>query len=205
MTRKQALQMAKEALAEKQEYDATAKLDEIIADMPLNHWSESAIHDAVQQFIVDHGHEPYPSDFNSHLLPSAPALRNRFGMTVREFIQKYYPHPLPEVNARQRRLSRDDAIAEFVSEYRRIAPTTAKEYDRMRGEDKLSWSTVAHMHNTRSWKLLLEITGLNATKASFTIKHKGGYYEHCRIADELTTELIQLQADWDRRKNRLTK
>ena len=63
MTRKQALELAAQALAENKE--AVQVLHTIIDELPLNRWTEAAIRDSVEQFILDNGRPPMRTDFKS--------------------------------------------------------------------------------------------------------------------------------------------
>ncbi|MCL2170173.1 MAG: hypothetical protein FWB74_09150 [Defluviitaleaceae bacterium] len=88
MTRKQALHKALEALTDE---TAKAKITEILDDMPFTGWSENTIFDTIDQFILDHGRTPTMTDFKKKGLPPHTVIKLRFGITLREFLDKHYP------------------------------------------------------------------------------------------------------------------
>ncbi len=59
MTRKQALELVVRALAGSEE--AVQVLHTMIDELPLNRWTEAAIRDSVEQFILDNGRHAHPS------------------------------------------------------------------------------------------------------------------------------------------------
>ena len=96
MTRKQALQEAITVLSAHKGNEAVIhKLQEISADMPLNRWTESAIHDSVQQFIADNGRTPTATDFKKRNMPPHPVIKLRFKKTLGEWLEENYPIPKP--------------------------------------------------------------------------------------------------------------
>lgn len=54
MTRKQALTLAEQVLSECGQIEAAAILHKLSGELPFYSWSEDAIRDAVEQFILDH-------------------------------------------------------------------------------------------------------------------------------------------------------
>ena len=69
MTRKQALELAVQTLAGNKE--AVQVLHTMIDELPLNRWTEAAIRDSVEQFILDNGRPP-PADRLQEKVPPAP-------------------------------------------------------------------------------------------------------------------------------------
>ena len=84
MTRKQALELAVQALAENEE--AVQVLHTMIDELPLNRWTEDSIFDAVEQFILDHGRVPTTTDFKKRGLPPHTVIKRRFGMTLQGWL-----------------------------------------------------------------------------------------------------------------------
>ena len=81
MTRKQALAAAIEALTkEGQNEEAVRVLHKLIEELPLNRWTEDAIRDSVEQFILDTGHPPLRTDFKKKCLPPHSVIKRRFGV-----------------------------------------------------------------------------------------------------------------------------
>ena len=100
MTRKQVLELAAQALAENEE--AVQVLHTMIDELPLNRWTEDAIRDSVEQFILDNGRTPLRTDFKKKCLPPHSVIKRRFGVTLQEWLDQNYPTektPLDELHA----------------------------------------------------------------------------------------------------------
>ena len=152
MTRKQAISQAIQVLLETgQHEEAIEVLQNISDELPLNRWSDRAIRDSVDQFILDHGRIPNVSDFKRHGLPPHPVIKNRYGVTLQIWLADNYPvrPPDPEVSKK--------AVTEsFITEYQRIRPSSGDKYDAMRASGTPCWYTVARHNGKARWRALLE-------------------------------------------------
>ena len=149
MTRKQALELAVQALADKEE--AVQVLHTMIAELPLNRWTEAAIRDSVEQFILDNGRPPLRTDFKKKCLPPHSVIKRRFGVTLQEWLNQNYPTektPLDELHAQ--------ATQDFIREYLRIQPVSAEDYNARRTHPSRGWYAIAKYNHTRRWRILLE-------------------------------------------------
>ena len=149
MTRKQALELAVQALAENEE--AVQVLHTMIDELPLNRWTEAAIRDSVEQFILDNGRPPLRTDFKKKCLPPHSVIKRRFGLTLQEWLDQNYPTkktPLDELHAQ--------ATQEFIREYLRIQPVSAEDYNARRTHPSRGWYAIAKYNHTRRWRILLE-------------------------------------------------
>ena len=149
MTRKQALELAIRALADNEE--AVQILHTIIDEFPLNRWTEDAIRDSVEQFILDHGRVPNTRDFKRRGLPPHTVIKNRFGVNLKEWLEQNYPTqitPLDELQAK--------ATEEFIRDYLRLRPVSAEDYNARRAHPSRGWYTIAVYNRTRRWRILLE-------------------------------------------------
>ena len=149
MTRKQALELAVQALAENAE--AVQVLHTLIDELPHNRWTEAAIRDAVEQFILDNGRPPMRTDFKKKCLPPHSVIKRRFGLTLQEWLDRNYPTektPLDELHAQ--------ATQEFIKEYLRIQPVSAEDYNARRAHPSRGWYAIAKYNHTRRWRILLE-------------------------------------------------
>lgn len=149
MTRKQALKLAVQALAENEE--AVQVLHTMIDELPLNRWTEEAIRDSVEQFILDHGMVPNTRDFKKRGLPPHTVIRQRYGVNLKEWLDQNYPTektPLDELHAQ--------ATQEFIREYLRIQPVSAEDYNARRTHPSRGWYAIARYNHTRRWRILLE-------------------------------------------------
>ena len=149
MTRKQALELAAKALAGNEE--AVQVLHTMIDELPLNRWTEAAIRDSVEQFILDNGRPPMRTDFKKKCLPPHSVIKRRFGVTLQEWLDQNYPTektPLDELHAQ--------ATKDFIKEYLRIQPTSAEDYNARRTHPSRGWYAIAKYNHTRRWRILLE-------------------------------------------------
>ena len=92
MTRKQALLRAITVLGKNPEYAEDIRiLQEICDELPLIHWSDSSIRDTVEQFILDNGRVPTASDFKKKGMPPHPVIKQKYKITLGEWLEKHYP------------------------------------------------------------------------------------------------------------------
>jgi len=156
MTRKQALQRAISLLSENPEYTEEVRiLQEISDELPLTHWSDGSIRDAVEQFILDNGRVPTASDFKKRGMPPHPVIKQKYKTTLKEWLQKHYPVYKPTYEER-----REKYTQMFIEEYCRIKPKSQKAFNRGKSPETKGWQTVANYHRTKSWRKLLEILEL---------------------------------------------
>lgn len=156
------------------------KLQEIIADLPLNMWTESAIHDAIQQWAIDNGRYPMVSDFKSRYLPSHPSVKNRFGMTLGDFLAKYYPQSKPRCKTPKYRYKTKYEWKEiFINEYKRINPHSCNEFDKKRSAGVPMWITIAKMFGLCTWKELLALCGIKKGHTDFVV------VQHIKVIEDL--------------------
>ncbi len=149
MTRKQTLELAIRSLAGNEE--AVQVLHTMIDELPLNRWSEAAIRDSVEQFILDHGRVPNTRDFKKRDLPPHTVIKQRFGVNLKEWLEQNYPTvrpPLDEIQAK--------ATEDFIREYLRIRPVSAEDYNARRAHPSRGWFSIAKYNHTRRWRILLE-------------------------------------------------
>ena len=90
MTRKQALSAAIETLNAAGQTEAAEILHKLSGELPFFSWSEDAIFDAVEQFILDHGRVPTTTDFKKRGLPPHTVIKRRFGVTLQEWLDQNY-------------------------------------------------------------------------------------------------------------------
>lgn len=156
MTRKQALHNVIQLLAESPEYAEEARiLAELSSELPIIHWTDSSIRDAVEQYIVDHGKVPNPSDFKKAGMPPHPVIKNKYKVTLKEWLEENYPTPKPtyeELKAKH--------TAAFIADYLRIKPKSQEEFNKNKRAETRGWQTVAQYHHTKTWRKLLKHLGL---------------------------------------------
>ena len=153
MLRKQALQLAIELLSDRQ--DITALLQDILDEMPGIHWTDKKIRDTVDQFVLEKGKMPVPSDFCQGGMPSKTVFQQKYNIPLSQWLEENYPRTKP---------SREQIIAEntkrFIEEYNRIKPTSSNEFNEKRAPGILTWNSIAHGHKLTSWYALLKLLDL---------------------------------------------
>lgn len=170
MTRKDALREAihivsNARIGKQRKAGIIAGLELCRRELPFSRWSKEAIFDACDTWISEHG-ALHMRAFASPHMPSHPAIRNRFGMTAREFRDKYYP--MKDVSTRSRYCRR--SIAEwnglFADDFQRIRCTGQCDYNRRRSRDLPTWNTVAGMNGCKTWSELLALLSLKTYRKS---------------------------------------
>lgn len=156
MTRKQALALAIRLIREDgTQPEAAEILHTLSEELPLTRWTDKAIQDAVEQFILDYGRNPTVTDFKKRGLPPHTVIQNKYGVTLRTWLDRNYPSPPPS-----REEAKAKATESFIRDYYQIQPVSAEEFNRKRTAASPCWYTVAGYHQVRRWRELLEKLGL---------------------------------------------
>ena len=156
MTRKQALQRAIAVLAKNPEYAEDIRiLQEICDELPLIHWSDSSIRDTVEQFILDNGRVPTASDFKKKGMPPHPVIKQKYKITLGEWLEENYPTQKPSFEEIKERYTKD-----FLIDYENIKPRSSEEFNKKRSPGTRGWQTIAFYHNAKSWRALLKALNL---------------------------------------------
>ena len=161
MTRKQALHKALETLTDKEAID---RINEILKEMPFTRWNELTVFDAIDQFVIDNGINPTASDFTAKGMPPHPVIKLRFGVTLGEFLEKYYPQPKIDKEERKRL---------FISEYIRIHPKSAGEFNQKRADGVPTWITFAKVFGITKWLEWLSFCGLEKNYPAYKKIRRG--------------------------------
>ena len=152
MTRKQALSIAIKALSEIGENEeAVAILRSISDELPMDHWTDAAIRDSVEQFILDHNRVPTATDFKKRGLPPHTVIKNRYGVALQAWLHENYPAVKSSEDEKRKQLTKV-----FIEEYRRIKPKSAEDYNAKRAQDAPCWYTIAVHNQTKRWRELLD-------------------------------------------------
>ena len=171
MTRKLALQEAikiieKSPIGKQRKEDIIKGLQLCVNELPFAKWSEAAIFDACEQHIEEHGYIRL-RDFDCAGLPSHPTIKNRFGITAKEFRDQYFPLPdTPALQPKYRVEDKDQWNAMFVREFHRIQCTSEQHYNKSRTREAPVWQTMAQLNGVRTWHQLLKVLKLCTYKPS---------------------------------------
>ena len=151
MTRKTALNQAIYILSQSEgNEEIIEKLHDLLEELPIIHWSDKSIHDRVQQFIEDNGRNPTTTDFKKKGMPPHTVIKQKYGIILTEWLEKFYPTVRPSPEAIRKEYSE-----EFIREYSRIKPRSADEYEAKRSKGAKSWQTVRFRCGQKSWRGLI--------------------------------------------------
>lgn len=160
MTRKDALREAihivsNARIGKQRKADIITGLELCLQELPFSRWSREAIFDACDTWVQEHG-ELHMRAFVSPLMPSHTAVKNRFGMTAKEFRDQYYPMTDVSTRSPYYQHSVSEWNQRFQEEFHRIHCTGQDDYNRRRNKKLPTWNTLAAMNRCQTWKQLLE-------------------------------------------------
>jgi len=196
MTRKQAL-LATIGIITKQcpenNIEIIEVLNSIIDDLPLNMWSEAAIYDSIAQFYCDHGRYPRVNDWKSRRLPTHPSIKLRTGLTLVEYMDKYFPDARVTTST-MKQVDVDSMVAQFKSEFDRIKPASSDDYNVQRASGVPDWRTLAKALELTKWSELLDATELS-TKRQYipTVRIQNGIEDMMKKIEELEAKSDMLR------------
>lgn len=179
MTRKQAISQAISIL-EKDEsnHEICEKLQEILEELPLTHWSDKTIFDAFDQYILEHNCLPSRTEIKlNSKIPTHPTIKNRFGLTLEEFYQKYY---CDYINKNPSRIyhyqSVDYWLDNFKKQYIKNNYPPQKQYDALREDNTPSSRHIIKIAGYKNWNELLYYCGfkMHGHNNKSTIKVRKG-------------------------------
>ena len=156
MTRKQAISKAIAALQQTRENtEAIRVLEELKSELPIIHWSDATLRDAVDQFIVDTGRMPTATDFKKPGMPPYRVFMCNYGLTPTEWLQANYPEHYP---SQQEMI--DQYTKAFIEDYVRLKPKSADDFNERRSDKSRGWRCVARYHHLGTWTKLIKHLGL---------------------------------------------
>lgn len=180
MTRKQAILRAIDLIGQlpiNEETKAVAEtLQELASDLPITTWDEKTVFDTVEQFFLDHGRYPNAKEFESKGLPSHPTVANRFGMTVVEFLDTFYPQRYDYIHKsirKYREHSKEHWLEVYRQQMEKYSIRTGSEYNLKRSEGP-GWAYIAHLFQLTTWHQLVRYSGVTLpekpkNRVSFTV------------------------------------
>lgn len=168
MTRKQAIYQAIQALSALDGQEETISLlKDIYDELPLIHWSDKSIRDTVEQFIVDNGKVPTVSDFRKKGMPPHPVIKQKYKITLSEWLQENYPAPKPNKNEIYK-----NRTQEFIDEYIRLKPTSSDDFNKRKDPKIKTWASIANYNGVKTWCALLEVLSLPSYSRITHTKHR---------------------------------
>lgn len=165
MTRKEALREAihivsNARIGKRRKKEILSGLTLCLRELPFAHWTKEAVFDACDTWIQEHGALQLRA-FASPLMPSHPTIKNRFGMTAREFRDRYYPMDRA-AGSPYGAHGVDEWNRAFQEEFQNMRCTGQADYNRRRDRALPTWNTVAAMNGVKTWRALLGKLGLSA-------------------------------------------
>lgn len=168
MTRKEAISQAIDLVkstniySEEEKSDLVLVLENIKQALPLAHWTEASIFDAIDQYRLEHGKLPNLSDFiHKNNLPTKTVIRRVFGQRISDFLLKYYSSESPKKDREKKYLEDDRKLLEdFKLQYKVLQCTSCKDYDRRRKKDTPCSQTLLRRLNIKTWNELLNQSGI---------------------------------------------
>lgn len=121
-------------------------------------WTKDAIFKAFDKYIEENGRLPNSHSIDEiNSLPTHSSIKNRFGLTTKQFYKKYYPQ---YVN-----LCKSDCYhyntksfwkQDFIKQYKRMGTPTTIEYDKMRDCNTPCVIHLKKILEVKSWDDLLQ-------------------------------------------------
>ena len=156
MTRKQAISKAIDVLVNQGESGETVQLlRDLYEELPLIHWTDKSIRDTVNQFILDNQRVPTVTDFKHKGMPPHPVFKNKYGVSLHEWLEVNYPVPKPT-----REELKQLYTSQFIEDYYKIKPRSQEEFNKKKGKETKGWQTVASYYGEKSWRNLIKRLGL---------------------------------------------
>ena len=161
MTRKQAILEALDVLSKIDgKSDVCDKLKEVADSVPFTHWDEKTVFDAIEQFKADNGRYPMLSEFRIKELPTHPTIKNRFKMTLKEFLKKYYPESTPQTSYKYER-NREVWLKNFKQQCSRMEELRgADDYDKRRDKETPCAEILCRIIGVKNWGELCKVAGV---------------------------------------------
>ena len=173
MTRKQAITKAIAALQQVgNNTEAIRVLEELSGELPIIHWSDTALRDTVDQFIADTGKIPTATDFKRPGMPPYRVFMCNYGLTPTEWLQANYPEHYPSQQEMMDRYTKA-----FIEDYLRLKPKSADDFNERRSDKSRGWRSVARYHHLGTWTSL--IRHLNLPK--YSDSHQGRVPSKVRV------------------------
>ncbi|MCL2854050.1 MAG: hypothetical protein FWE21_00360 [Defluviitaleaceae bacterium] len=163
MTRKQALQAALDVVTDQ---GTKEKIQEILDHMPFMGWSEQTIFDTINQFIIDNGRPPRTAEFKKKTLPPHTVIKLRFGINLKDFLEKHYPQNQPSPSRPYSHQTKEHWQAQFIDDYIKNRPPSARQHNAVRTQGTPSWQTISTMFGIQKWRDWLKHCNLTAAKGT---------------------------------------
>ena len=198
MTRKQAVLRAIELLSKNQENQEICKVLENLAnELPLAHWTENSILDAVEQFFAENNKLPSSLDYlKVDYLPNRITIKNKLGLTMDEFYDKYYGNIYYNNNSIYNHKDKSYWINIFKEQYEKHNCPGLNDFNKVRDEGTPSVVTYCKIAGVDTWNELLTycgypIIGQNQYSKVKPKREKKSYNVVCNFNENVDVEKIK--------------
>ncbi len=132
-------------------------------------WTQEKIFLAIDEYIKENNCLPSTKALeNNPKLPNHASVKNRFGITVIEFYQKYYPGMIYLCDSNVYHYhTKEYWLKQFKEHYLALNSPTLEQYDKLRNSNTPSISHLIKISRAKNGSDLLKICGLK-TKDSLT-------------------------------------
>ena len=197
ITRKQAVLRAIEVLSEsKENYEVCEVLERLAEELPLSHWTEDSILDATNQFLNENGRLPASADFlKVDYLPNRCTIKNKLGLTMEEFYNKYYSNFYYNNNSIYNYKDIDYWTNMFKEQYIKHGKPGLNSFDKLRDKETPCVQTYCKIIGVGTWNELLEhcgfpIVGQNIYSRVRPKRKKKNYTIVCDFNSNVNAEII---------------
>lgn len=177
MTRKQAISMIIEIVEKEIKHPKTSKkkreiyaemlvkLKEIDDEIFLHGWSQKAILDAVEQFILDNNRYPFTPDFvSTNYLPNPPLVRVHFGINIKDFMNRLFPNRVEESAIQRKEQFTKEWKEKFTEYYLTEYPPSMTYYNKHRPKGFPTIQSICNKTGIADWDEWLEYCGIADVK-----------------------------------------
>lgn len=125
-------------------------------------WTKELVFRYLDNWAKEHDHNPTVNNLSEPNMPKAATFHRLFDMKPSTFLNTYYPNNKPkEKRSKYSAKTKQEWIDNFIQQFNKIQPKSAREYDTKRDKSTPTWITLARYSNVSTWKELLEITNLD--------------------------------------------
>lgn len=140
---------------------AIIRLNNMKQDRYIN-WTKELVFQYLDNWAKEHGRNPTVTNLVEPNMPKATTIQRLFDMKSSAFLNIYYPNNEKKANTSIYSIkTKQEWIDNFIQQFNRIQPKSAKEYDVKREKNTPTWLTIARYLNVATWKELLELTNLD--------------------------------------------
>ena len=198
ITRKQAILRAIEVLSENKENQEFCNvLEDLLEELPLSHWTEHSILDAIDQFLYENDSLPAAVDFlKVEYLPSRCTIKNKLGLNMEEFYQKYYNNFYYNNNSIYNYKDIDYWTNMFKEQYIKHGKPGLSYFDKLRDDGTPCVQTYCKIIGVSTWNELLThcnfpLVGENIYSKVRPERKTGNYSIVCNFSLDSDAEKIK--------------